>query len=553
MQYLVHHMLLESARRSPDHSALVDGDRRLDFGAVAQQVALIASQLQSMGVCRGDRIAIYLKPGVDLPLAILGVSMAGAVFVPVHHGSFPDQLAHILTDSGAVALITDGQRLEKLETILSKATSLRFVVAKDFGFNQIGNLPVHDFDKLVFAAASPCREVCIGKDLAAILYTSGSTGRPKGVMLSHANLLAGAEIVAQYLSLTENDRLLAALPLSFDAGLNQLTSALFKGATTVMLGFRFGRDIVQRLVEEKITGLAGVPSLWSLLAQPSSGLAKQPLTELRYITNTGGAMPQNVLQQLRDTLPATEIFLMYGLTEAFRSTYLPPDELDRRPTSMGKAIPNTEIMVINEEGKLCEAGEVGELVHHGPTVSLGYWGHRELTRQVLRPHPFPRPGRVERDLVCYSGDLVKRDEGGFLYFVGRRDNQIKSAGFRISPTEVEDVICRVAPIRQAAVVGVPEPVLGQVLVAFAIPEEQAGELVPAEILSSCAAKLPRHMLPKQIILVSELPMTSSAKVNYPALREQLEAKAQMAGKGQVGSSGPEISPDQKGELDIVDG
>jgi len=545
-------MLLESASRNPDHSAIVDGDSRLDYGAVAQQVEVIASQLQSMGVRRGDRIAIYLKPGVDLPLAILGASMAGAVFVPIHHGSFPDQVAHILTDSGTVALITDGQRLEKLETILSKATSLRFVVAKDFGINQIGNLPVHDFDKLIFEAASPCREVCIGKDLAAILYTSGSTGRPKGVMLSHANLLAGAEIVAQYLSLTENDRLLAALPLSFDAGLNQLTTAFFKGGTTVMLGFKFGRDIVQRLVEEKITGLAGVPSLWSLLAQPSSGLAKQPLTELRYITNTGGAMPQNVLQQLRDMLPTTEIFLMYGLTEAFRSTYLPPDELDRRPTSMGKAIPNTEIMVINEEGKLCEAGEVGELVHHGPTVSLGYWGHPELTRQVLRPHPVPRPGRAERDLVCYSGDLVKRDEDGFLYFVGRRDNQIKSAGFRISPTEVEDVICRVAPIRQAAVVGVPEPVLGQILVAFAIPEEQAGELVPAEILSSCAAKLPRHMLPKQIILVSELPMTSSGKVNYPALRDQLEAKAEMAGKGQVVSAGPEISPDKKGELDLVD-
>ena len=209
-------------------------------------------------------------------------------------------------------------------------------------------------------------------------------------------------------------------------------------------------------------------------------------------------MPQNVLQQLRHILPNTEIFLMYGLTEAFRSTYLPPTELERRPTSMGKAIPNTEIMVVNKEGKLCQPGEVGELVHHGPTVSLGYWGRPELSRQVLRPHPIPRPGQSEADLVCYSGDLVKRDDDGFLYFVGRRDNQIKSAGFRISPTEVEDALCGVAPIRQAAVVGVPDPVLGQILVAYAIPAENAGELVPADILSGCAAKLPRYMIPKQI-------------------------------------------------------
>ena len=526
MRYLVHHMLLESADRDPEQEALVDRYQRLEYGSAAGQVAALARGLQSLGVNRGDRIGVFLKPSVNLPIAILGISMSGAAFVPIHHGMFPDQVAHILRDSGSVGLITDDQRLEKLDQVLSTLESLEFAVEVGKTENrtnrQQSKLPVYDFDEFCRNGSGVCREVCIEKDLAAILYTSGSTGRPKGVMLSHANVLAGAEIVANYLSITCQDRLLAALPLSFDAGLNQLTTAILAGATTVMIEFRFGRDITQSLIREKITGLAGVPPLWSLLAQPSSGLGKQSLTSLRYITNTGGAMPQNVLGQLRQLLPGTEVFLMYGLTEAFRSTYLPPEELDRRPTSMGKAIPNTEIMVLNEHGRQCEPNEIGELVHHGPTVSLGYWGHPDLTQRVLRPHPFPQPGRTKSDLVCYSGDLVRQDEDGFLYFVGRRDNQIKSAGFRISPTEVEDVICKVAAIRQAAVVGVPDPVLGQHLVAFAVAEEQAGTLESAEIIASCANELPRHMVPKQILLMNELPMTSSGKVNYPQLRDSLE-------------------------------
>lgn len=530
MQYLVHHMLQNSAMRESDQEALVAGDQRLDYGVMAQKTAALASGLQELGLRRGDRVAIFLNPSAALPLSIFGVSQANAVFVPIHHGMFPEQVAHILRDSGAVAIITDGIRWKSIQEILPQTPDLEFAIVKD-AVEPATSPPTHDFDSFCQQRSSATRDCCIEKDLAAILYTSGSTGRPKGVMLSHANILAGAAIVSDYVNLTNRDRLLAALPLSFDAGLNQLTSAVHQGGTTVMIEFRFGRDIVRKLIDERITGLAGVPSLWSLLAQPSSGLSKQPLPNLRYITNTGGAMPQNVLGQLRNQLPNTDVFLMYGLTEAFRSTYLPPEELDRRPTSMGKAIPNTEILVLNEAGENCAPGEVGELVHHGPTVSLGYWGHPELSSQVLRPHPHPPEGRAGGDLVCYSGDLVRKDEDGFLYFVGRRDNQIKSSGFRISPTEVEDVICKVAAIRQAAVVGVPDPVLGQHLVAFAIPEEQAVELVPAEILASCASQLPRHMVPKQIRLVNELPMTSSGKVNYPKLRDGLAAENELVANG----------------------
>jgi acyl-CoA ligase (AMP-forming) (exosortase A-associated) len=548
MIYLVHHLLQEHASATPAQEALVDIDQRLSFGTTANRVASLAGSLQALGVKRGDRVAVFLSPSVDLPLAMLGVSMAGAAFVPIHHGLFPEQVAHILNDCGAVALVTDGKRFDLLQQIFPAAPALRFAVVKEQAQEEAQEevieggirIQIHDFETLCDATPIVVQTECIEKDLAAILYTSGSTGRPKGVMLSHANLLAGAEIVADYLSITRRDRLLAALPLSFDAGLNQLTTAVLKGATTVMIEFRFGRDIVQRLASEQITGLAGVPPLWSLLAQPSSGLGNQSLPHLRYLTNTGGAMPQNILGQLRGLLPQSEVFLMYGLTEAFRSTYLPPSELDRRPTSMGKAIPNTEIMVINDAGEACGPGEVGELVHHGPTVSLGYWGHPELTRQVLRPHPFSQPGRPDRDLVCYSGDLVKQDEAGFLYFVGRRDNQIKSAGFRISPNEVEDVICKVAAIHQAAVVGVPDPVLGQYLVAYAIPEEQAEDLVPAEILASCASEIPRHMVPKQLRLVDHLPMTSSGKVNYSKLRNDLMAEIKADGEREKLWDSPEF-------------
>jgi acyl-CoA synthetase (AMP-forming)/AMP-acid ligase II len=287
----------------------------------------------------------------------------------------------------------------------------------------------------------------------------------------------------------------------------------------VLINFVFAREIVRMLLQERITGLAGVPTLWSLLTQPNSTLQKQSLPHLRYITNTGGAMPQAVLAVLRKALPTTKIYLMYGLTEAFRSTYLPPSELDRRPTSMGKAIPDTEILIINEEGKLCKPGEVGELVHRGPTVSLGYWARPEDTSRVLRPNPLlpPEMGRCEQ--VCYSGDLVKMDDDGFIYYVGRRDTMIKSSGFRISPTEVEEMLFSNGKLRQAAVIGIPDEVLGQTIKAFVVPRNGEG-IDASQLLAYCAEKMPRYMVPKTIEVLDELPKTTSGKVDYPALRRR---------------------------------
>ena len=521
MDYLIHHMLRTSARRYPGKEALVHAERQLSYGEVNNLCSSAAAGLRAAGLCRGDRVGIYLDPSIDQVLSIFSISQAGGVYVPINTVLFPQQVAHIVRDCSMKALITTADKLTSLLPVLQDTEALKFIVVtgevNGFGCEAEGRT-LHRFeDMLRTVAPSSWKDWGISKDLAAILYTSGSTGKPKGVMLSHANIMAGSTIVSTYLEITERERILAVLPFSFDAGMNQLMTAFQQGATTVLIKFVFARDIFSALVSARITALAGVPTVWSLLA--NGGLAKHRFPDLRYITNTGGAMPQEVLKVLREALPTTKIFLMYGLTEAFRSTYLPPEQLDRRPTSMGRAIPDNEILVLNEQGRPCAPGEVGELVHRGSTVSMGYWGNREATDRVLKPNPLLPPELGDCERVCYSGDLVKMDEDGFLYYVGRRDTMIKSSGYRISPTEVEEVLFETGKLRQAAVIGVPDEVLGQCIKAFVVPKD--GEDVGSEaLLVHCAEKMPRHMVPKYLELMAELPKTSSGKVDYPALRRR---------------------------------
>jgi acyl-CoA ligase (AMP-forming) (exosortase A-associated) len=520
MDFLIWHLLRESARRTPGKEALVHGEQRLSYGEVARRVAGLATSLRDAGVKRGDRVGIYLEASVPQVISIFGISQGEGVYVPINALLLPEQVMHIARDCGMKALITTRSKLASLSQVLLQIPTLEFLVVTGEGESFASSLPTHTLDQMC-AAEPPLAwsEKSIEKDLAAILYTSGSTGKPKGVMLSHANVVAGSRIVSTYLGITDDERILAVLPFSFDAGMNQLMTAFEKGGTLVLINFTFAREIVQVLLKERITGLAGVPTLWSLLAQPNSTLRKQPLPNLRYITNTGGAMPQAVLKVLRESLPPTRIFLMYGLTEAFRSTYLPPEELDRRPTSMGKAIPDTEILVLNDKGERCKPGEIGELVHRGPTVSLGYWNRPEETARALRPNPLLPPEMGDCEKVCYSGDLVKTDDDGFLYFIGRRDTMIKSSGFRISPTEVEEVLFQTGKLRGAAVIGLPDEVLGQVIKAFVVPRD--GEpLETGALLEACGEKMPRYMVPKFIEVLTEMPKTSSGKVDYPALRRR---------------------------------
>ncbi len=519
MDYLIHHLLRTTAHKSPDKEALVMGRERLSYGEVWRRTSRIAAGLRELGVTRCDRVGIFLEPSLPQALSLFAVSQAGGAFVPIHHSLFPEQVRHIVRDCGVKGLVVTSAGLADLREVVDACPSLEFVLVVDAPNETCGRLRTASWDKLLQSPQMPqWADVAIGKDLGAILYTSGSTGRPKGVMLSHANVIAGASIVSQYVGITAEDRTLAALPFTFDAGLNQIMTAFQQGAALVMTNFLLANGLVKKLVAERISGLAGVPTLWSLLAQ-SRVFHKTAFPDLRYITNTGGPMPQHVLQTLRERLPQTQVFLMYGLTEAFRSTYLPPEQVDRRPTSIGKAIPDTEILVVTEQGTPCRPGEVGELVHRGPTVSLGYWGQPELTSKVLRPYPFPVDGCPGEERVCYSGDLVTLDEEGFLYFVGRRDNLIKSSGFRISPSDVEETLLRSGQIAQAAVIGVPDDVLGQAIQAFIVAPAGASPDVD-ELLDWCAAEMPSYMVPKTIEVLPELPKTTSGKVDYPALRRR---------------------------------
>lgn len=520
MNFLIHHLLQSTASRSPDKEALVHKQQRLTYGEVAQKTASLALGLRNCGLAKGDRLGICLDSSIPQVLSIFGISQAGGVFVTINTLLVADQVVHIANDCQMKGLITTARKLSSLGMTIKEMSSLEFiVVVADEEIEPI-SLNTYYFEQLCsLEAPVNLPDLAIERDLAALIYTSGSTGKPKGVMLNHAQIMAGSSIVCEYLKITESDRILAVLPFSFDAGLNQLITAFQQGSTLVLISFTFAREIVQTLIAEKITALAGVPTLWGLMVQPRSSLTKNQFPHLRYITNTGGKMPQSVLATLRQCLSDTEIYLMYGLTEAFRSTYLPPEQIDLRPNSIGKAIPNTEILVVNDDGQPCKPGEVGELIHHGPTVSLGYWGQPDLTAQRLRDHPFHPPEIGNQERVCYSGDLVKMDEEGFLYFISRRDTMIKSSGFRISPTEVEEVLMTSNKLQAAAVIGIPNDLLGQAVKAFVVKSENK-ELNIEALLEFCRAKLPRYAIPKQIEILNQLPQTTSGKVDYSALRQK---------------------------------
>lgn len=506
------HDLLTGVARSPDKEAIVAGDKRYTYQDLEHATTRCAGVLSGLGLQRGDRVAIFLPKSFAECWAIFGTSRADGVFVPINSLMRPQQVRHIVSDCEARFLITDRQSWEALQSELGDVQSLMGILLVDdcLQDNDMRLVPMA-FDRQVPAAPA---NKAIGEDLAAILYTSGSTGRPKGVMLSHRNLLAGARIVRTYLNVSQQDRLLSVLPFSFDYGLNQLLTAVEQGATLVLLNFRFGNEIVDTLAKEKITGFAGVPTIWAIIARSAPRIAKSDLSPLRYITNTGGAVPTETVTRLREILPTTDIFLMYGLTEAFRSTYLPPAELDRRPTSIGKAIPECEIFVLNQQGQRAAPGEPGILVHRGPTVSMGYWRRPEETANVLRPNPLRDPTEG-CDLVCYSGDLVRQDEDGFFYFMARNDAMIKSSGYRISPTEVEEQLMSSGAFHQVAVIGLPDPVIGQIVHAVAVPS--ASDVSVADVLAACASELPAYMVPRNIELVDALPVSPNGKVDYKVL------------------------------------
>ncbi|NML60189.1 acyl-CoA ligase (AMP-forming), exosortase A system-associated [Massilia sp. RP-1-19] len=516
MAELIHELIAESADRRPLAEALVDGELRLTYRELADRVEEAAHGFAALGLARFDRIAIFIEKRHEAVVAMFAAAAAGCVFVPVNPLLKPAQVAHVLRDSNACVLVTTSARLDMLVGVAGDCPELRHVLVTDAKAPHIAGLAVTEWREFLARGRGAALHRTIETDMAALLYTSGSSGPPKGVVLSHRNVVAGACSVARYLGNSPADRILAILPLSFDYGMSQLTTAFASGAAVVLMNQVLTRDIPAMIDRERITGLAAVPTLWIQLAN----LDWRGRHRLRYITSSGGCMPRPTLATLRQALPRTRIYLMYGLTEAFRSTYLAPEQVDARPDSIGKAIPNAEVLVLDPEGRPCGPGEPGELVHRGPLVSLGYWSDPEQTAQRFRPLP-PCAGQPRPGAVVWSGDTVRMDEEGYLYFICRTDEMIKTSGYRISPTEIEDVLYATGMVGEAVALGVAHPVLGQAIAVVATPGD-SGVPDSAALLAACKARLPSYMLPALVELrPGPLPRNPNGKFDRRMLASEL--------------------------------
>ena len=522
MSGLIHQFIHDKASHNPDSTALIYKKSEYSYTALQVAVDSVASGLIHQGLAPSERVAIYLPKLPETVFGLFGTSLAGGAFVPVNPLLKPNQVAYILKDCNVRVLITSPDRLALLQEVLAECHDLRSIVlvgqnntsastnsmAKTLSWEEFTSRPTRD------ARVAHRR---IDADMAAILYTSGSTGNPKGVVLSHRNMVAGAESVAGYLENSSEDRLLAVLPFSFDYGLSQMTTAFSVGATVVLMDYLLPRDVIRAVERYQITGLAAVPPLWNQLAQLE--WPEGARSSLRYITNTGGAMPKATTASLQQSLPDTRIFLMYGLTEAFRSTYLPPEQVNIRPESMGKAIPNAEILVVREDGSECAPGEPGELVHRGALVAMGYWNDPEKTAERFKPSPNQSPEIPLTEIAVWSGDQVKRDDEGYLYFISRKDEMIKTSGYRVSPTEIEEVIYSSKLVNEVAALGITHPTLGQ---AVLLVVSSSGVIDKELIIKHCQKELPNFMIPQSIVIKESLPRNQNGKIDRKTLSAEYQ-------------------------------
>ncbi|HKP97232.1 MAG TPA: acyl-CoA ligase (AMP-forming), exosortase A system-associated [Fibrobacteria bacterium] len=533
MARVLHDILLEAAEARPDKAAVLIRDASMTYAEVLGEARRLAEVLMASGVKRVDRVGCFLEKRFEKVTSIFGISMAGGVFVPIRRLSTSAQAAHIVQDSGSQVVITTYSRLPVLAESLEDMPCLRLVLAigsaEEGKGAQLPGVEVRDWSaSLAGASGRPEVPRVVEPDLAAIMYTSGSTGSPKGVVFSHLNVVAGACTVSEYLKITEHDRLLSILTFGFDYGLNQLTTCFLKQASLVLLDYLFPKDITAAVNKYGVTGLAAVAATWIQLV-PIEDFQEARMPTLRYVTNSGGAVPEEFVRAIRRKLPKVSVYLMYGLTEAFRSTFLDPELVDLYPTSMGKAIPGEEIMILDPQGRPVKPGEVGELVHRGVLVAQGYWNAPELTAKRYKRNPM-QPAEVPiPEMAVFSGDKVRIDEKGFLYFVGRDDEMIKTAGNRVSPTEIEDLLYKSGFIRAAMALGVPHGKYGQSVYAVVVLGE--GRVPDAkEILAHCKKVMPAYMVPAQIELRESLPRNANGKLDRALIRKQVYEKLGLAPK-----------------------
>jgi len=505
---LIQDFLETSAERLPDKLALVCGGQRLTYAEIELQANRLANALVELGVKRGDRVVIYQNVSVETVVGIFAILKTGAVFVIVNRTTKREKLNHIIGNCGAVGLLTDGEAVAHVlaPTDGGEGDTLKFLVVSSERGSKTSRpslrLLAYDAIQEAFPASRPTR-VAIDLDLACLIYTSGSTGDPKGVMCDHSNVVFVTDSVIEYLQNNEDDVVLSVLPLSYSYGLYQLFMVFrFGGSLALESSFAYPASILQRMQEERVTGFPGVPTIFSVLLHIDLG--GFDLSSLRYITNAAAALPPSHIQELRRKFPQATLYSMYGLTETKRTLYLPPEQLDSRPGSVGIAIPGTEVWLEDEQGFRLGPNQIGELVVRGRHVMRGYWGDPEATAARFRPGPMPG------ERVCYSGDLFRMDEEGYMYFVGRRDDIIKIGGEKVSPKEVENVLYGLAGVVEAAVVGVPDPILGQAIKAVVVVQNP--EISKTRILAHCRAHLEDFMIPKYVEFRDQLPKTSSGKI-----------------------------------------
>ena len=510
---LLHDYLIDSASRLPDKIALVCQHERVTYRELDERSNALAHALIARGVTRGDRVVVFADNTVASVISFFGVLKANAVVSMVSPQTKEDKLTYLLNDCRAAAIISDAHLAPALVPAVANARHLAAAIVT--GEMDLGRLAsvrhVAGWDEALTAEPTtlPARRN-IDIDLASIIYTSGSTGDAKGVMLTHRNMMTAATSVSTYLENVEDDIIIGLLPLSFDYGLFQMIMAFRVGARLILeRSFTYPAEVLNRVVEEKVTGFPGVPTIFAILGGLRS-IGQYDFSAIRYVTNTAAALSLKNIEMIRQTFPKAKLYSMYGLTECKRCTYLPPADLDRKPLSVGIAIPNTELWIVNDKDERVGPGEVGQLVIRGATVMRGYWEKPEETAKKLRPGPLPG------EMVLYTGDYCKLDEEGYLYFVGRMDDIIKSRGEKVAPKEVENAIVDLPGVREAAVIGVPDPILGQAVKALVVLDEGAA-VSERDILGQCSRRLENYMVPKFIEIVAELPKTSTGKIKKTGL------------------------------------
>lgn len=512
------YVLKKRFEESPHSVAIEDGKVQVTYQRLVQDAISLSGSLIRLGLRPGDRLAICMPNSYLFVLAMIAVNRLGGVFVPINPLLKGRQLEHIIEDSQARFLLASSSVLDSIGFIGNSLPSVCHTL-EDITHSDRYQEPLIS----VLPRSSRQLMVSVADDVAVVVYTSGTMGLQKGVMLTNRNLLTGAHVISSYLENRADDRILCLLPFSFTYGLSQLLTMLWVGGTVIMPDSMLPGNILQAIHGRQITGLAGVPLTWQLFLSTRNSLRNEPPSKLRYITNSGGLLAEPYLSELRRLMPQTHLYLMYGLTETLRSTYLPPTELKRGVKCIGRPVPLAEILVLTEDGEEAQPGEIGEIVHRGPTVALGYLPganrRDESRRRTFRSASDARSNWPSSELVVFTGDLATKDDEGYLYFNGRRDSLIKTAGFRVSPEEIECLLADMPGLESAVAFGIPDSRLGQ-RVNVAVKPAPRATITPTEVQVWCRARGPAYLVPSKVHVIDNLPSTLNGKVDRQKVKER---------------------------------